>query len=491
MSLLLALLLVGQPDVTVLRWLAPDDSRPGTHAGFLSGQPDEAWSIRRLAARGTGFDGRVTVVAASAVAGPLRAGLDTMLADIAAEGRQAVLYSCSGNSAESLRAFFRAEYDSGLVAAVLVGDLPAAWFQLVDDWNNNGRRDADEHYEEFPCDLFLMDLDGDWQDALHRPGMLDTLVPGADGIYDSHQGGVVPEIGVSRLPASAAGDELALLGEYLVRAHSYRRGELAVSDRALVYVDDDWFTNAWYWDQDVGQLYADRVSIWDKETTRIADYRPRIDSAAFQWVQLCSHSWPLGHAMYYSNHDSTDWFYATEIPAMTIEACFYNLFACSNARFTDVGNCGCRYVFNTAFGLGAIGSTKTGSMLEFGDYYWPLSQGEPLALAFRDWFSAQMANGLENWERSWYYGMCHIGDGLLKPRWTVGVAEPPVPCRPLPVFASFVRAGAGFDLPPGAVVFDQSGRLVSDPGRTRLALPAGVFFVRPAGGPPRRLVVVR
>ncbi len=45
---------------------------------------------------------------------------------------------------------------------VLIGNLPVPWFQLIDDWNSNGRRGPDKHYEEFPCDLFLMDLDGTW-----------------------------------------------------------------------------------------------------------------------------------------------------------------------------------------------------------------------------------------------------------------------------------------------------------------------------------------
>ncbi len=69
----------------------------------------------------------------------------------------------------------------------------------------------------------------------------------------------------------------------------------------------------------------------------------------------------------------------------------------------------------TAAGLGAIGSAKTGSMLEFDDYYQPLADGKPLALAFRDWFCVRAADSMEVWERSWFYGMALIGDGLLRP----------------------------------------------------------------------------
>jgi hypothetical protein len=120
--------------------------------------------------------------------------------------------------------------------------------------------------------------------------------------------------------------------------------------------------------------------------------------------------------MYYHQKDSTDWFYATWIPSLDPRASFYNLFACSNARFVEDGYCGGCYVFQTATGLGAIGSTKTGSMLQFGDFYAPLGQGASLGEAFRQWFATIFSDGCDAGERSWFYGMCLIADGSLKPR---------------------------------------------------------------------------
>ncbi|MEO0080041.1 MAG: hypothetical protein ABIK44_05135, partial [candidate division WOR-3 bacterium] len=87
------------------------------------------------------------------------------------------------------------------------------------------------------------------------------------------------------------------------------------------------------------------------------------------------------------------------------------------------GYCGGRYVFQTSNGLGAIGSTKTGSMLEFQDYYLPLANDATLASAFRSWFSQQAQGGFEPWERSWFYGMTQIGEAMLKPRLQVAVEE--------------------------------------------------------------------
>jgi len=388
------------PPVTVTRWVSPDSSRPGTFRDWYRTRPASKWCVRPITTAGVGFDDRVAVLVEETLLPSLRASLDTLLSDLARTGYQARAFALSGTAPESLRAFLQAEYDSGLVAATLVGDLPIAWFQLLDDWNGNGVRDPDEDYEEFPCDLYFMDLDGIWQDNWVRYDTFDSLVPGQDSIYDSHLGAVSPEIGITRLPVATIGRSDSLLRLYFAKVHQYRTGQLTVTDRALVYIDDDWFPWALLWNNNVGLLYPDRVFISDSEQTRVADYRPRIDTAAYQWIQLCSHSWPGGHAMKYNHGQQWDWFYATYIPGLDPEACFYNLFACSNVRFTETGYCGGRYVFQTTTGLAAIGSTKTGSMLEFQDYYGPLGSGAPIALAFKSWFAQQAAGGFDSWERS-------------------------------------------------------------------------------------------
>jgi hypothetical protein len=360
----------------------------------------------------TRFNNRVDFFVQETLASALQPSLDTLAADLARETTDVAVFSVSGTSAESLKAVLAAEYQTGMTSAVLVGDLPIAWFQMIDDFDGNG---VGEGYEEFPCDLFFMDLDGTWKDSLMCDS-LDSLVPGSDSIYDVHEGNITPEIAVSRLPASKIGNAETLLMSYFDKDHRYRNQQLPVTDRALVYIDDDWTPWATEWDSNVGLLYHNRVLVSDSEKTRIADYQPRIDSAAYQWIALMSHSWPGGHAMYYDHKDSMDWFYATSIPSLDPQANFYNLFACSNVRFVESGYCGGCYVFQTTTGLGAIGSTKTGSMLSFNYFYDPLGQGKSLNEAFRDWFSAIFADGCDAGERSWFYGMCLIADGSLKPQ---------------------------------------------------------------------------
>jgi hypothetical protein len=460
------------------------------------------------------LESRVDFFIEETLAGALLPMLETLAIDLERETVAVAVFSVSGTSVESLKTVLAAEYQTGMTSAVLVGDLPIAWFQMLDDFDGNG---VGEGYEEFPCDLFFMDLDGVWKDSLVRDS-LDSLVPGSDSIYDMHEGNITPEIAVSRLPASKIGNAETLLASYFDRDHRYRNQELPVTDRALVYIDDDWAPWATEWDSNVGLLYHNRVLISDPESTRIADYEPRIDSAAYQWIALMSHSWPGGHAMYYHQKDSMDWFYATSIPSIDPQASFYNLFACSNARFVEDGYCGGCYVFQTTTGLGSIGSTKTGSMLQFGDFYAPMGQGATLGEAFRQWFAAIFSDGCDPSERSWFYGMCLIADGSLKPRMPqTGIAQerrdmtemsdisdrvPSVHLLNNPV-RNHLNLSLNLRQPASCRVtlFDRTGRLVrvlpSSPAPRphslswdTSGLPAGVYFLSVTTGSARTRIPV-
>ncbi len=478
------------PRVNILRHISPDSSRP---TGFQEWQETRAplspWRAEKLRTTGISFNPMVGIIVESTLVLSIIDHLDTLINDLTAEGYQVTLFSAQGGSCESLRTLLQQEYQNGLTSAILIGNLPVAWFQMIDDWNNNRRRDPDEGYEEFPCDLYFMDLDGIWEDNWHRYDTLDSLVPGTDSIFDTHSGDIAPEIGVSRIYVNPLGNQVALVRSYLSRCHQYRSGRLNVTDRALVYIDDDWVPWAGEWNNLVGFLYPERVFIADSEQTRVRDYQPRIDTAAYQWMQLCAHSWPGGHAMKYNRGRSWDWFYAESIPRFNPEVSFYNLFACSNARFTEPGYCGGRYVFQSASGLGAVGSTKTGSMLEFGDFYSPLGNGSTLADALCLWFCARAEGGFEPWEKSWFYGMCLIGDGLLKPRVPVAVSEnnrstPPPPIATIQRNQLLLTAESG-------ILLDASGRMVSklQPGANQLShLPAGVYFVQ-TSTPPRTFAI--
>jgi len=110
-----------------------------------------------------------------------------------------------------------------------------------------------------------------------------------------------------------------------------------------------------------------------------------------------------------------------DIQTIDPDGILYNLFACSAARFTEADYIAGRYTFANSFGLAAIGSAKSGSMLYFEDFYDQLGTGQCVGKAFQEWFRDQGTDGFDDWEVCWYYGMTLIGDPTLQ----VNVCSPP------------------------------------------------------------------
>jgi hypothetical protein len=119
--------------------------------------------------------------------------------------------------------------------------------------------------------------------------------------------------------------------------------------------------------------------------------------------------------MYYNDRRNLDYYYATTYTTQRPPANFYNHFACSFSRYTDNGYGGGRSIFYPGYGLGEVGSTKTGSMLQFSHFYGPLADGRNLGEAFRDWFDFITRDTVTIDELSWHYGMTLLGDPFLQP----------------------------------------------------------------------------
>jgi hypothetical protein len=145
----------------------------------------------------------------------------------------------------------------GVEGALFIGQIQSAWFQV--------RKDHDSTYDEWPCDLFFMDLDGEWRDDSIRAGIGGL---GQDDIYESHTGDVAPEIYVGRLMPS--GLTSSSTGElyrdkirmYLAKAHAFRTNRLRLPDKALFFLDDPWVRNS-YWLDSLKQAYPDAESYID------------------------------------------------------------------------------------------------------------------------------------------------------------------------------------------------------------------------------------
>jgi hypothetical protein len=304
--------------------------------------------------------------------------------DLSSQGYSVAIDTVRGGTASDLRTFLLLHWATHqLEGAILVGDLPLAWFRLYDSWGD---------WEEFPIDYYFMDLDGDWTD-------LDD-----DGMFDLHTGAVQPEIWVGRLCSSflTQGSEENLINGYLWKNHRYRIGQLSLPRRALAYIDDDWTVAG---DAHLGLMYDSVTVVSEPLETTAPGYLAGLEQG-YQFVHLMSHSSPWTHTFYPIGLGGT--VYQYEIPLLQPNAFFYNLFACSNARWIEQDNIASWYIFSNPYGLLAVGTTKTGSMLHFEDFYGPLAAGQSLGQAFLTWMTLHGES-----DPSWFYGMTLLGDATL------------------------------------------------------------------------------
>lgn len=325
------------------------------------------------------------------------------IGDLIINDYEPVLYTASGGTAEDIKNdILIPEWNLGAAGALLIGDLPVPWFELYEDFDNNGQPD-NPWMVNFPCDYYYMDLDGGWWDF------------NVNGIYDVHEGAMEPDFWIGRLTASTlSGDESALINNYFDKNHDYRTGSMGLPFRALAYIDDDWSGAAYEWGAAVAQTWEETDIVSDNNTTTASDYMARWDDN-YHHALLCAHSAPTLHSLKQNNGQSWGYVYWNQISTGDPNFLFYNLFACSNCKYVEDNYCGGVYLFNDTYGINAIGSAKTGAMLYFEDYYGPLGEGETLGEAFRYWLALHGNEpGSVMWARSWFYGMTNLGDPVLK-----------------------------------------------------------------------------
>ena len=318
-------------------------------------------------------------------------------------GRTMEIWKCSPIcSKEAIRNWLNDQhFNYGAGGCVIIGDQDVPWYEIpghYDAWGNWWGA------EEFPIDLYYMDLDGTWTDS------------DSDGKFDSHTGDVGPEIWVGRLTASSittCGSEADLLINYFDKNHRYRalKAPLVLNDRALAYIDDDWANGNW----DIDDAYPCYTLVDDCSVTRENDYRNRIKTGNYELVHVMVHSWSGGHRFKIcSGTWEPGYYYSSELCSDDPQPVFYNLFACSNARYVDGNYMGGTYIFTPTAGLVAVGSTKTGSMLYFNDFYSKLGSGWNFGDSYLYWFNQRASGGFAPIEKDWHYGMTLLGDPTLK-----------------------------------------------------------------------------
>jgi hypothetical protein len=309
----------------------------------------------------------------------LRPSLDQYEADLLANRFHVYNYTWNGGTAEDLKAVLSNYFQTHQIdGAFLIGNLPTSWYEMV----------AFESAEEFPCDLYFMDLDSSWQDQ------------DMNGIYDKHSP-LFLDIYTSRIMGSS--EELI---KYFDKVHRFRKGTFSLAASAYIFKDDDWaFYNQGY-AFGLDQIYktinfCERIDDTIKPT-----YVSTLTNGGAEYVYQWIHSHPSALCVEY-NHDY-QYIDIRDINRYNFKGNFYNLFDCSASRFTQE-NIAMTYLTQTDYALATLGSTKVG-----GNYYplsfnITLSKGGTWGDAFKVWYNYYGVS-----DDSWFLGMMILGDPLLK-----------------------------------------------------------------------------
>ena len=376
--------------------------------------PDGAWPLVLLEANAAGSTGpappkpppteTIAIVVNSALSSSVSAQVAQYRQDLNKSGYNTILYTSLISTHQQLKGNLTQWYTSnGLVGAVFIGRLPYAQYYHPASTNFAA--------EAFICDLYLMDLDGSWWD-----------INPADGIYDKHNAtapaDIYPEIFVSRIdPSCLSWDTPAnFVNAYLSRVHTYRTGGVQRQRRALVYIDNDW-VGYWgtRWAGDVSRAYSTQTLVdFPTSWTNATDWQINRLTQDYQWTHICVHSNPTTH--YFGPSGSGEGtLNSTQVRAVPPAFNFYNLFACSGARWTVTDDLAVTYVMSSSYGLAAVGSTKTGGMMDCNYFYDSLGNNFTLGESLAKWFSLALNSGSSALAEylEWYYGINLVGDPFL------------------------------------------------------------------------------
>lgn len=294
-------------------------------------------------------------------------------------------------------------HQQDLMGAIFIGDIDVPFYK-ISKWTDTTKVDI------FPCDLYYMDLDGEWS------------IDDNDTIID-HTTNARPEIFVARISAENMNNHISPINglkRYFDKNHNYWLGHYEEDNkRALSYTDKDW-ANDYNFSHEIRYLYnsqnydACQYDSLLQNVTKI-NYLQRVMSHSYSFVQLACHSSYSYHSFYF-NHANL---FASDIFGLYTHPIGYNLFCCSACKWIDAKRSirvylAGSYLFGNSKTLVIVGSTKTGSMLNFSNFYHPLSQKMCVGKAFLNWWWITCGNTHNSAQKWWHNGMVILGDPMLQ-----------------------------------------------------------------------------
>lgn len=325
--------------------------------------------------------------------------------DIESEGYQVNLVNWSNSNPAILKSNINNSYHQyNLKGAIFIGKMPFVYGRYSDDYG---------YYRVFPCDLYFMDLDGNWSDTVTYIGYYDI----DQNEHNNGTGDWTPEIWLARINPNSMNytnvNYTSSYENYFDRNHKYHQGISVKRNKALLYIDDDWS----FWSSDWLNAFKAYNSTqtncyYNNPTTTAQSYMNNltITVGAYDFVHLLVHSSQHNHLFGPSGDGSDGTINYQNILSNNTTPYFYNLYACYACDYLIPNNLGTHYLFsgNT---LTVIGSARNGGMDLYEPFYDELKKGNTIGEAFRIWFHNPE---IVKWNKEQlYYGMTIFGDPLL------------------------------------------------------------------------------
>ncbi|UCF49139.1 MAG: hypothetical protein JSU91_05165 [Thermoplasmatales archaeon] len=256
-----------------LEWYSPNGELPGTYEEYILLNPLESALIfqsQEFEPNVISSTKSISILVDQLLFLNIKSSIDEYISDLQAEGFFVHLQKIIGGTPQEIKDWVTERYNAGSEGFVFIGDITAAW--------------AEVSGSVFPCDLFYMDLDGNWEDE------------DSDGDYEIHtsgEGDMGPEVYVGRIYADSLtyDSEANMINEYLSKVHAYRIGELSQTWKSLEYIDEDWY------DMDVflRYIYGEDVTRFDSGFNTTAEGYLNQLNFGQHFVQVCAHSYSAGH----------------------------------------------------------------------------------------------------------------------------------------------------------------------------------------------------
>ena len=313
------------------------------------------------------------------------------------------VFSLQGGTFLQLKQLIISNKES-LNGVVLVGNIIQANYHINEAYTLLD----DFHWQAstFPCDLYYMDLDGRWNDS------------DEDGNLDEHTTNVAPEIFIGRIPTNHLSNPISNLKCFFDRDHAYWIGDKIVNQKyGLTFTGPDWHNRTFI--ESIAPLYGEYdFYMVGADSFNSKHYISCLQNPCYEFIQLACHSNYNYHAF---DTITNDYLFRSGLANINKNALGYNLYCCSACDWSQDQLCmGQGYLLQpNSQTLALVGSTKTGGMLGFSDFYTPLGQGKCIGEAFKSWWINHCGTTSHSKrEKLWFYGMCILGDPLVNFRYS-------------------------------------------------------------------------